>query len=70
MYGVIVFKEEWYMATSSITKNFVIRGRNEVEAFMNLFEAEPAPIPKLDARELTNPEEIRSLLTAWRDNSR
>lgn len=58
------------MATSSITKNFVIRGKNEVEAFIKLFEAEPAPISKLEAMELTNSEEIKSLLTTWRNNSR
>ena len=53
------------MATSSITKNFVIRGKQEVEAFINLLDSEPEPMPKLNAKEVTDPEEIRRLIALW-----
>ncbi len=48
------------MATSSIFKTFVIKGKEEVEAFVNLLDSEPEPIEP-NARLLTDPKEIETL---------
>lgn len=49
------------MATSSITKNFVISGKEQVEMFVNAIEESaknrPVRVP-VAARELTDPEDI------------
>ena len=49
------------MATSSITKNFVISGKDKVEAFADAIEAaanDKTPVQKVNARFLTNSKEI------------
>lgn len=49
------------MATSSITKNFVISGRDQVEAFADAIEAaanDNTPVKKVSARILTTPKDI------------
>ncbi|MCI8694423.1 MAG: hypothetical protein HFH91_17280 [Lachnospiraceae bacterium] len=49
------------MATSSITKNFVISGKEQVELFVNALEESarnrPVHIP-VDAREITDEAEL------------
>lgn len=50
------------MATSSIFKNFKIRGRDEVENFVKMLDSEPMPIPEANARFVTDPDEIKDLL--------
>ena len=53
------------MATSSITRNFVITGKNKVEAFANaLEESANAHVPSREvfARQLTDPKEIKALM--------
>ena len=54
-----------YMATSSITRNFVITGKNKVEAFANaLGESANAHVLSrpVTAKQLTDPKEIRTLM--------
>ena len=54
-----------YMATSSITKNFVISGQKQVEMFVDAIEASannrPIRIP-VAARELTDTDDIIKLM--------
>lgn len=53
------------MATSSITRNFVIKGKDKVEAFANaLEESANAKVPsrKVSARQLTDPDKIKALM--------
>ncbi len=53
------------MATSSITRNFVITGKDKVEAFANaLEESATAYVPsrKVSAKQLTEPKEIKALM--------
>ena len=48
------------MPTSSITRNFVITGKNKVEAFVNALEESAnadVPLRKVAARQLTDPKE-------------
>lgn len=52
------------MATSSIFKNFVISGREEVENFVKMLDSEPMPIPETNADEISDTEEIKTLLRA------
>ena len=52
------------MATSSIFKNFVISGREEVENFVKMLDSEPMPIPETSAEEISDTEEIKALLRA------
>ena len=54
------------MATSSITHNFVIKGKERVERFANAIEAswnevipEEEPVP---VRDITDPKEAREIL--------
>ena len=49
------------MATSSITKNFVISGRDKVEAFADAIESaanDKTPVQRVSARVLDNPMDI------------
>ena len=49
------------MATSSITKNFVISGKEQVEAFADAIEAaanDKTPVHKVGARVLTDQKDI------------
>ena len=49
------------MATSSITRNFVISGQKQVEMFVDAIEASANNRPiriKVDVKELTNTEDI------------
>lgn len=58
------------MATSSITRNFVITGREKVEAFANaLEESANAKIPQrpMTVRQLTDPNEIRAFMMKVRE---
>ena len=53
------------MATSSITKNFVISGREQVEAFADAIEAaanDKTQVQKVIARVLSNPKEIAEFM--------
>lgn len=53
------------MATSSITKNFVISGQEQVEMFVNALEAsanDRTPPVEVNATFLTNPEDIAKFM--------
>ena len=53
------------MATSSITKNFVISGKEQVEAFADAVEAaanDKTPIERIDARTLTGAKDIAEFM--------
>ena len=53
------------MATSSITKNFVISGKEQVEAFADAIEAaanDKTPVHKVSARVLTDPKDIAKFM--------
>ena len=53
------------MATSSITKNFIISGRDKVEAFADAIETaanDNTPVQKVSARVLTNPKDIADFM--------
>ena len=56
------------MATSSITKNFVISGKRQVELFADAIEASannrPTRIP-VSAREIKGEEELREFMEKW-----
>ena len=56
------------MATSSITKNFVISGQKQVEMFVDTIEASannrPIRIP-VAAREITDEAELIELMDKW-----
>ena len=56
------------MATSSITKNFVISGQKQVEMFVDAIEASannrPIRIP-VAAREITDEAELIELMDKW-----
>lgn len=56
------------MATSSITKNFFIRGKEQVNAFINLLESEPVPIQSSSAEFVTSSEKVREIFDAWENN--
>ncbi len=54
------------MATSSITKNFVITGESKVEAFADAIEKSAntyTPRRQVSARQLSEPDEIRNLMS-------
>jgi hypothetical protein len=57
-----------YMATSSITKNFVISGKEQVEKFADAIESSannrPVRIP-VSAREITDEEELIEFMEKW-----
>ncbi len=53
------------MATSSITKNFVISGKRQVEMFADAIEAsanDPVPPINVSATYLTDPEDIAKFM--------
>lgn len=53
------------MATSSITRNFIITGKDKVEAFANALEESAnayVPLRKVSAKQLTDPKEIKALM--------
>ena len=53
------------MPTSSITRNFVITGKDKVEAFANALEESAkadVPLREVSARQLTDPKEIKALM--------
>ena len=56
------------MATSSITKNFVISGKEQVEMFINAIEESaknrPVRIP-VAAREITDEAELVEFMEEW-----
>ncbi|MCM1233192.1 MAG: hypothetical protein NC489_23995 [Ruminococcus flavefaciens] len=56
------------MATSSITKNFVISGKEQVEMFVNAIEESaqnrPVLIP-VAANEITDEAELVEFMTKW-----
>ncbi len=56
------------MATSSITKNFVISGKEQVEMFINAIEESaknrPVDIP-VAAREIKGEAELRKFMKEW-----
>lgn len=57
------------MATSSIKKNFVISGKEEVEAFADAVEAaanDIRPIAQISARKISDSKELNELMRRWR----
>lgn len=61
------------MATSSITKNFVVSGEKQVEMFANAIEesyqeslARQKDTTSFRYRELREPEEIQKLMEKWK----
>lgn len=56
------------MATSSITKNFVISGQKQVEMFINAIEESaknrPVQIP-ISVNEITDEAELAEFMTKW-----
>ncbi len=64
----ILTKEVFIMATSSITKNFVISGKEQVEMFINAIEESaknrPVHIP-VAAREITDEAELVEFMAKW-----
>lgn len=61
------------MATSSITKNFVVSGEKQVEMFANAIEesyqeslTRPKNTTSFRYRELRDPEEIKQFLEKWK----
>lgn len=53
------------MPTSSITRNFVITGKDKAEAFANALEESAkadVPLREVSARQLTDPKEIKVLM--------
>lgn len=62
------------MATSSITKSFVITGREQVEMFVNAIEAsyqESLTRTENDVkyRELKDPVEINNFMKKWKEQN-
>ena len=56
------------MATSSITKNFVISGRKQVEMFINAIEesAQNRPVrTPVAARQIKGEAELRKFMKEW-----
>lgn len=56
------------MATSSITKNFVISGKEQVEMFVNALEesAKNRPVrTPVAARQIKGGEELRKFMREW-----
>ena len=54
-----------YMATSSITKNFIISGQKQVEMFADAIEAsanDQTPSIKVNATFLTDPKDIAKFM--------
>ena len=54
-----------YMATSSITKNFIISGQKQVEMFVDAIEAsanDQTPSIKVNATFLTDPKDIAKFM--------
>lgn len=61
------------MATSSITKNFVISGKEQVEMFVNAIEesAKNRPIhPSIDVKFIRGEEELRELMKFRKKNAK
>ena len=61
------------MATSSITKNFVVSGARQVEIFANAIEesyqeslTRPQNTTSVKYRELCDPDEIKRLMEKWK----
>lgn len=53
------------MATSSITKNFIVSGREQAEKFADAIEQSlnnPAPPIKVNAIMIDSPEKLRNLM--------
>ena len=56
------------MATSSITKNFVISGKEQVEMFVNAIEESARNRPErtpVAARKIKGEEELRKFMREW-----
>ena len=63
--AIILSKEVFIMATSSITKNFVISGKEQVEMFVNAIEesAKNRPVrTPVAARQIKGEEELRKFV--------
>ena len=61
----ILTKEVFFMATSSITKNFVISGKEQVEMFVNAIEesAKNRPVrTPVDVKFIETEEELREFM--------
>ena len=69
----MLLKEGLDMATSSITKNFIVSGAEQVEMFANAIEESyqeslitPNSTTSFKYRELRNPDEIERLMEKWK----
>ena len=69
----IIQKEVSDMATSSITKNFVVSGEKQVEMFADAIEesyqeslTRPKKTTSIKYRELKDPDEIEKLMEKWK----
>ena len=61
------------MATSSITKNFIVSGEKQVESFADAIEESyqeslkrPKDTNSIKYRELRDPDEIEKLMEKWK----
>ncbi len=61
------------MATSSITKNFVVSGTEQVEMFANAIEesyqeslSKPKNTTSFKYREISDPNELKKLMEKWK----
>ena len=60
------------MATSSITRSFVISGKEQVEMFVNAIEesAKNRPVrTPVAARQIRGEEELRKFMKEWREEN-
>ena len=62
------------MATSSITKNFIVSGEKQVEIFADAIEESyqeslkrSKDITSIKYREVSDPEEIKKLMEKWKE---
>ena len=62
------------MATSSITKNFIVSGEKQVEIFADAIEESyqeslkrPKDTTSIKYREVRDPEEIKKLMEKWKE---
>lgn len=59
------------MATSSITKNFIISGNKQAEKFLEALEAsekDKFPRVNVSAKEITGKDELMKFMLKWESN--
>lgn len=55
------------MATSSITKNFVVFGKEQVEVFANAVEESFNDPTSVKSHKVDTKEELKKLMTKWKE---